>query len=223
MLGHAKNSAALLVSLLLLCGASIDRLSLIAPSDPAAYHEAVRRAAATTPLQFGPWAGIDTPVPSEASQQLHPNVLISRQYTNTLTGRHVGLLFVQCGDIRDLMPHYPPMCYPGRGLTLIATRAKDWTVEGMHVRGTEYQFESNTFQTSALTIVEDFMVLPDGRTCRSMDEVRHQMRLRMRYFGAAQVELIFDSDTPDMERERISSECIAAYAPLLGAIHAGVE
>lgn len=222
---RAKEAAAVAISLALLGGASVDRLSLIPPHDPAPYHQAIRAAAATdaAPLRFGNWVGTDVAVPPEAAQQLHPNVIISRQYTNTLTGRRAGFLLVQCGDVRDLTPHYPPVCYPGRGLTLVATHPKDWSAAGLTVRGTEYQFESNSFQTGTLTIVENFMVLPDGRTCRNMEQVRQQVAMRARYFGAAQVQVVLDSETPDAERDRICSEFVAAYAPLLGAIRSGVE
>lgn len=218
-----KEWVAVALSLALLCGASIDRASLAPARDPSPYHQAVRAAAAQTPLRFGNWAGVDWEVPVEAARQLHPNVLISRQYTNTVTGRRVGLLLVQCGDVRDLTPHYPPVCYPGRGLTLIATRNKDWSTAGLAIQGTEYQFESNTFQTSALTIVENFMVLPDGRFCRNMDDVRREAGMNTRYFGAAQVQVVMDSDVPDAERDRICCEFVAAYAPLIGAIRSGVE
>ena len=214
---------AIAASLALVCGAAADRLSLRSPVDAGPYHRVVREAAAALPLDVGEWVGHDLPVPPEAAAQLHPNVIISRGYVSRATGRHVSVLLVQCWDVRDLVPHYPPICYPGRGLTLTSSAPADWHALGTSVAGTEYQFESNTFETNKLTIVDNFMLLPDGRTCRDMGEVRKQVGLRTRFFGAAQVQVVFDSDTPADERARACEQFIAAYGPLVRAIGSGVH
>jgi hypothetical protein len=205
----------------LLCGAAADRLSLVSPLDPSPYHQSVRKAAEQTPLNFGAWSGTDLPVPMEAKQQLHPNVIISRRYTNSLTQQRVALLLVQCSDVRDLTPHFPPMCYPGRGLTLISTQPRDWPLYQLTINGTEYQFESNSFKSDKLTIVDNFMILPNGRTCRDMIEVRRQIGLKTRYFGAAQVQLVFDSDTSQAERDSICTEFFKAYRPFIETVRSG--
>jgi len=220
-----REIVAVTMSLLLLGGAAADRISLLAPKDSGPYHRRVKAVAAGAgaPLNFGDWVGHDVPVPPEAAEQLHPNVIISRCFNNILTGDAAALLLVQCPDVRDLTPHYPPICYPGRGLTLTTTLSRDWQVGGLSVAGTEYQFESNAFQTDKLTIVENFMVLPDGRTCRDMTQVRKLAGLRTRYFGAAQVQVVFTSETPAERRGPISAEIIAAYKPLLDVILSGVH
>lgn len=223
MMRKRGDMIAVAVSMLLLCGAAADRISLISPVDPAPYHARVREVAARAPLAFGNWVGEDIAVPPEARSQLHPNVIISRGYHNTVTNQSVTLLLVQCPDVRDLVPHYPPVCYPGRGLSLDSARPVDWRVPELDVTGTEYQFESNTFETDKLTIVDNFMVLPDGRICREMNQVRRQVGLRTRYFGAAQVQVVFSSDTPAGAREKICDEFIEAYRPLLDAIRSGVR
>lgn len=206
----------------LLAGAAADRVSLLAPKDSGPYHRMVKSAAAAVPLNFGDWVGTDVAVPPEASAQLHPNVIISRQFKNIVTGEQVSFLLVQCPDIRDLTPHYPPVCYPGRGLALTSAVPKDWRADKLTVQGTEYQFESNTFQTDKLTVVANFMVLPDGRTCRDMTEVRKQAGLRTRFYGAAQVQVVFSSDTTIERRDQICDEIIAAYMPLIRVISTGV-
>lgn len=216
-----KESLAIVCSLALLCGAAADRLSLLSPTDPAPYHRSVRVAAERVPLTFGPWSGTDVPVPQEAATQLRPNVIISRAYVNSLTQQRVALLLVQCADVRDLTPHFPPMCYPGRGLSLTSTEPKDWPMDQVTVNGTEYQFESNTFKTDKLTIVDNFMILPDGRTCRDMTEVRRLVGLKTRYFGAAQVQLVFNSEVPAAERQAICVEFFKVCEPLINTIRSG--
>jgi hypothetical protein len=103
-----KQSVAIVCTLVLLCGAAADRWSLVSPVDPSPYHQSVRKAAEQTPLNFGAWSGTDLLVPLEAKKQLHPNVIISRRYTNSLTQQRLALLIVQCSDVRDLTPHFPP-------------------------------------------------------------------------------------------------------------------
>ena len=222
MKSRSAQMLAFAASLLLLVGAAVDRVSLLPPKDAAAYHQRVRIAAAATPMEFLDWEGHDVPVPVEATMQLRPNVIISRSYVNRVTGLRVGFLLVQCGDVRDLIPHYPPVCYPGRGLTLAATEPRDWRAGETWFGGTEYQFESSSLQTNKLLVVEDFMVLPDGRICREMKEVRREAGLRTRYFGAAQVQLAIGSDVPAQRRQEVCQEFITAYLPLLQTIRSGV-
>jgi len=218
-----RDLIAIILSLGLLCGAAVDRISLLSPTDPAPYHARVFAAADLSPLAFGDWSGSEAKVPDEAASELHPNVLKSRTYVNRRTRESVGFLLVQCWDVRDLVPHSPPVCYPGRGLTLIAREPREWKAGDLTVNGTEYQFESNTFQTSNLTVVENFMILPDGRTCRNMDEVHKQVGLRTRYFGAAQVQLVMDFDATPQRRQEICEQFIAAYRPLIDVIRSGVH
>jgi hypothetical protein len=211
------------LSVALLVGAGVDRLSLVSPIDPAPYHARLRELKATAPIAFGHWLGQDVQESVEAAEQLHPNVFISRRYHNTVDGRFVELLLVQCWDVRDLAPHYPPVCYPGRGLTEVSSRPLDWPVANLTVNGTEYEFEATNFETDKLTIVENFMILPDGRTCRDMNEVRREIALSTRYFGAAQVQLVFQSDLSAEKRQDTCKEFIQAYKPLIDAIRLGVQ
>ena len=212
------------LSVALLAGAGADRFSLRSPTDPGPYQAHVREVAAQTPMAFGHWVGQNLEVPPEAKAQLHPNVILSRRYHNTYDGHYVDLLLVQCWDVRDLIPHYPPICYPGRGLSQASLpQPMDWPVGNLTVTGTEYQFEAISFQTDKLTIVDNFMILPDGRTCREMTEVRREVALNTRFFGAAQVQFVFESDVSTQEREKICIEFIKAYQPLIDAIGSGVR
>jgi hypothetical protein len=210
------------LSVALLAGAGADRLSLVSPIDPSPYHARLREIRQSTPIAFGHWVGQDLEEPVEAAEQLHPNVFISRRYHNTVDRRYVDLLLVQCWDVRDLVPHFPPVCYPGRGLSETSSQTMDWKVGDLTVHLTEYEFEAINFETDKLTIVENFMILPDGRTCRDMTEVRKDIALNTRFFGAAQVQLVFQSDVPAEEREKICRAFIQAYQPLIDAIRSGV-
>jgi hypothetical protein len=205
-----------------LLGAGVNRLMLPKPKAAGPYHVRIAAAAKAIPLRVGDWVGTDIEQPEVVDEQLHPNVLISRSYTNISTGHRVSLLLVQCPDVRYLVPHYPPVCYPGRGLSLRRSEAVDWSADGLKVAGTRYEFESNTFHSPKLTVVDNFIVLPDGRICRNMDGVEREIGLANRYFGAAQVQVVFDAGTREGERSKITEQFIVMFKPLIDEIRSGV-
>jgi hypothetical protein len=152
---------------------------------------------------------------------LRPNVFIDRRYENAVTAEDVSLLIVQCGDARDLAPHYPPACYPGRGLTLTQSRAEVWTVGNWTANGVEYEFESNAFMGDGALVVDNFILLPNGTITGDIKSVRREIGLQNRYFGAAEVQIVFGANTPAQRREQILETLVEAYRPLFDAIGAG--
>lgn len=216
--GRIREAASLAASLVLLCGAAIDRAWRVSPADARPYHARVRETAAGAPLSLGDWVGSDEPLPDEVLSLLRPNVVLSRRFINSATGEHFSLLLVQCWDVRDLVPHYPPVCYPGRGLTLVSARPRSWRAGDLPIPGTQYEFESDAFDTPDLTVVDHFMILPDGRITRDMADVKREVSLRDRYFGAAQVQFVFDSTLPLERRDEICNLVLSAYRPVIDAI-----
>jgi len=212
---------ALIGALLVLGGAAAERWSLPRPQDATAYHDRVREAS-HPPDRVGDWTGKDIPVPVEAAAALRANLIVSRQYTNPVEQRSIQFILVQCRDVRDLVPHFPPVCYPGRGLTLSRHEPRDWNIDGIAIRATEYEFDSNDFQHDRPVIVENFMLLPNGEICPDMNEVRREIPLRNRYFGAAQVQIVTDADMSAEDRDALVKEFVAAYKPLISVILSGV-
>src|SRR3954447_13582158 len=90
------------LSLALLGGIAWTRRSMTPPPESAPYHDAVRAAAAAAPTRIGTWVGKDVPIPNEAVKVLRPNVVISRHFTDVVSGESVTFLLVHCTDIRDL-------------------------------------------------------------------------------------------------------------------------
>jgi hypothetical protein len=220
-----RNALPMIVSVLLLAGAAAERLSLPVREDEktAAYHEHVRKVAETAPTRIGDWISRDVPVPTEAVDLLKPNVLISREYTHLISGERVSLLLVQGSDLRELIAHYPPVCYPGRGLRMAEANVHRWDAAGMPVEGTEYEFESNTFQRATRLVVCNFMVMPDGRILRDWDGAEQEVGMNYRYYGAAQMQLVFSGGTARSRRDAIIGEILGAYRPLIDAVGAGVS
>jgi hypothetical protein len=210
-------------SALLLFGAAAHRMSLPSPREAEAYHAHVRDVASSTPIDFAGWSAKDVGVSTEATGLLHPNVIMYRSYQHARTGGAAGLLFVQCKDVRDLAPHYPPVCYPGQGLSLTGQSRVDLSFGHTRVTATRYVFESNSLRRSGGLTVDNFMILPDGRTQPDMTGVERRIGADQRYFGAAQVQVVHHNVASSAENSAISESILANYEPLIDAIRGGVK
>jgi hypothetical protein len=217
-----KNVVLSTLTLLLLCGAAVDRAtSMVAPEDTAAYQARVRDAAAHLPERMGDWVGTDIPVPQSAVALLHPNVIVSRRYQNFITGRTADFLLVQCADSRDLTGHYPPICYPNQGYVLERAEPRHWTVDGLPIHATDYRFMQHLDGVESRTQVKNFMILPDGTIAPDMDAVRKSTTVRRRFYGAGQVQVICPAGIPADEQDRIFTSLVEGHMPLISAILSG--
>jgi hypothetical protein len=159
----------------------------------------------------------------EAATLLRPNVLMSRSFSNVVTGQRASVLFVQCDDSRNLTSHYPPICYTtSAGMEQVSARPRQWIVEGLTIPGTEYEFRSGYFGGSDSIVVLNFILLPSGEIAKDMEPVkRRQMSVRNRYYGAGQVQLVFNAAVPAEARDQAFGELVAAYRPLIDAVLSG--
>ena len=209
----------IVLSGLLLVGVAAERLSLSAPSGVAPYHERVRTAAAGAPMTFAGWEGQDVEVPPAAVKLLKPNVIMSRRFMSPSPGRRVDFLLVQCEDTRELVAHYPPVCYPGRGYRLVSTTPQHLSTDGLHVSWTDYKFVRQSFDEFSSIVASHFIIMPDGHLRASMDAMRTAAaRVQDRYYGAAQVHVVFDSTVEPAVRLAILKEMVAAHRELIDAI-----
>jgi hypothetical protein len=215
---HRWGLAAVL--LLTMTGARL--VFLPPPPRPDAYFQKVAAAATATPASFGPWVSIDSPVPPAAITMLRPNVAVSREYTNLQTGQRATLLLVQCGDARDMQGHYPPVCYVNNGYRSVAARPRDWQLDGLSIQATEYTFSSTRPDDLRSMIIYDFMILPNGRTCRDMSGIETIARNpRKHQLGAAQLQVLVDPSIPEAQRDALFRTLVQAHRRTLDAILAG--
>jgi hypothetical protein len=216
-----KDIIAVALSLALFAGAAWDRWSVLPTQDPAPFHAHLRAVAASLPDRFGPWTSSDHK--SESTEAyLHANIMIDREFVNGQTGEHASFLFIQCPDIRDLVPHFPAVCYPGQGKAQVEDpKTRTWNVGGLSITGTEYSFESETFKEADGVIVDNFMLLPGNQISKDMKEVRAHVPLRNRFYGVGQIQVVFPIGMPAARRDAVFVELVAAYKPLIDAILAG--
>jgi len=132
------------------------------------------------------------------------------------------VLFVQCRDARDMAGHYPPICYPAHGWTLDSSEAAVWNVAGKEITGTKYRLTLQRQGQSSTIIDYNFLLLPSGQIVPDMDKVIHASRDYLHHFyGAAQVQVIFDADIPAAEQDQIFNELISVYLPVINKVLAG--
>ena len=208
----------------LLVGVAVDKVLFHLPEgDPEPYHAQIREVADKLPYQIGDWVGTDVDVPPAAVALLKPNVILNRRFKDVRTGQMVTFLLVQCGDARDLLGHYPPVCYRVNGWALQAKTPRDWQVDDVSIRGVEYEFSKSTFERSTRIIINNFMVLPDGIVARDMESVGAVAQdPRKKLFGAAQIQLLFGADIPVSERDEIFKMFMKANISVIKTIYAEV-
>jgi len=198
---------------------------VLAASGPAgggeAYRKAVREAIDALPRRIDGYIGRDeAPLPG-AIDLLRPNRILQRAYTHPLTGRSFSVLIVHCGDVRDMMGHYPPVCYPSNGWSVDAADPDAIDPHaGRSMPITRYTVSRSVGTTHRSRVIANSFILPQadtpfGRDDKSLDRVS-----RTRWssgLGAAQVQIVTDASMPEDERRRI--ERLVA-AELQGIVHA---
>lgn len=215
-----QSTAAVVCTLALLCGVAVDRFVLAGPTAKAeAYHEQVRGAAGVFPIHFDRWLGIDAEVPTAAVTMLKPNVIISRNYQELGRNRHVTVLLVQCRDSRDILGHYPPVCYKNQGWAMQSAEPRNWTVDEQAIEGMRYVFTLSRNGSNQELTIDNFMILPTGETAGDMDDVDRAARdSRLKHFGAAQVQLVYGPGVTEADRAEIFETFARQLQPVLSAV-----
>ena len=194
-----------------------------APAQAQGYHDAVKSAADAMPMVYGSWLGVDAAVPPAAVKMLHPNIIISRRFHNISTDETVTLLLVHVKDARDVLGHYPPVCYSGQGWKLLSRQPVQWQAEQRSVQGMEYQFSRERDNIGTKLVVDNFFLMRGGTSCRDMDDVETAAQDRQRkFFGVAQVQFVHSATTPPQRRQQIVQEFIRFMEPQFVAISSTV-
>jgi hypothetical protein len=217
-----------LAAAVLLIGAGVEGRHFRPPPDTSAYRARVIAAAADDqfPLNLGDWRGTAVPEDVAAVKLLHPIVMISRQYhgianddRGNVNDEYVGFLFVDCGDARDTVGHYPPICYPSQGWRLELSTQRDWKLPNRVIHGAEYTFVRGTFDGSGKLTVDNFFILPsEGTVADRTDVITAAGDLQRRFYGVAQVQLVFQGDPSAEEREQAFTELVGPMDHLIQTV-----
>ena len=143
----------------------------------AAAQRAVAEAMGAVPFFVGDWVGRDETVPPEAQKLLRPNAIFSRTYQKPL-GPRLHLLLVHCSDARDMIGHYPPVCYPSAGWVSEEIPGPAGAV--LHAAGREVPVRLYGFRrmhepgrVDRIMILNAF-ILPGGNVSRDISDINRQ-------------------------------------------------
>lgn len=211
-----------LLTLVLLLALGVTTLSRPGPDEAEPYHAHVREVASAVPYRVGDWVGVDEALPREASELLRPNVLFSRRYEHRQTGEWATFLLVQCKDARDLDGHYPPICYPAHGWRQQEAERMETRVNGLVIPSTQYRFSYHQPEGTSRMVVNNFMILPDGRIMPDIGGVRRAASdYTSRFYGAAQVQLITSDRMSEERRQAVFERLVSANRDVIHAIRSG--
>lgn len=196
----------------------------------AAYFERVKSTIESVPMQTGPWLGDDRPVLAAAQELLQPNKILQRRYTHAETREWFEVLIVHCGDVRDMLGHYPPVCYKANGWkleqrtpTTVPLGDGETEIDAPAMR---YMFEREAeFVKEQIRIVNLFALPASendesfGRDLALPDRAgRFRSRARL---GSAQIQIILPSDMDASRRDEVVAVAMGLVGPVLLDVERG--
>ncbi len=194
----------------------------------AAGQVAVAAAIEHAPYQVGRWVGADIPIPPAALRLLHPNAILSRRYESIDRAFSVQLLLVHCTDARDMLGHYPPVCYPSSGwspLDVNRDRESVVTVRGRPIPFRMYGFRRIEAEVHVVEVrVLNVFILPDGTLTPDIDEIsRLSERLALSAKGVAQMQIVTPWEIGEEIAAEAAGEILEAMPDLLTALRVWKE
>ncbi len=222
----------LICTLLAVSALAVENYVLRKPPEGADdYHARIRELGEKMPKKLvtaeGEWLAMDSKPTMEAVQLLKPNVMLSRSFRNTATNQRFTFMVVQCGLTRDMLGHYPPICYKGNGFALKDKKARNEKFDDgrVNIDYMLYFFEKPYENTTLKLDIYNFIMVPDGRSIRTNEDLKDYSRDYVRkFFGAGQIQVLFDNmsnvRTPE-ERDEIFRQVINANLPLIREIMHG--
>ncbi len=211
-----------LMSVALLGGIVAEQRTHLKPRDVEPYHARAKAAVDGVPYLIGSWTGQDEPIQPAAQRLLRPNAILSRRYVDNspvdFRTEHsaASLLIVQCRDSRDMVGHYPPICYRAHGMTVDEKYCgpRDWSVNSKTIPGYEYQFTNVVAGQTERTIVYNFLIVPGRGIVRDMKGIEQAAEdYQQRYYGAAQFQMVFHGQASAL---RSREERDGIFATLMG-------
>ena len=216
-----------MLCLLILLGMMISNKSVKIPQEAIdAYHERISDAAERIPYKIGDWIGHDVPVTEAAQKLLKPNVLFQREYKNLITNRILSVMFVHCGNIRDMGGHYPPVCYPAHGWQATGSAAQSVTFDNVQHSVREYSFIKSLDGKKRGMRVTDFFLIPSKESpiIYDLDQLRKLGERRAEnQLGVGQIQILTTSDIPDDERKEAVDAVLHSLEPVIKAVGDGVQ
>lgn len=185
----------------------------------------VATAMQAVPFFIGRWVAEEAALPREAQKLLRPNAMFSREFQTT-DGPPVRVVVIHCGDARDMIGHYPPICYPSSGwVQAAAPRDVTLQVNGRDFPVCEYRYNLLTNQSGgrgeAVRIFNAF-ILPDGRVTADIGDIHRQSdRMSVAVQGVAQLQVTTPAAAKPQAAMEAANEILSGMDGLLTALGCG--
>jgi hypothetical protein len=191
-----------------------------------AYMADVRAAIDAVPHNIGGAVGSDVEPPPAAVRILSPNRILQRRFLDPLTGEGMSVLVVHCGDVRDMLGHYPPVCYPAHGWISGPQRSIPIEIAGTQAVAVVYEFSrTDDLVERRMTVVNLFVVPGSGpQFAPDMSAVERSARTQAAAgLGVAQFQIVLDGAPSHEEQMSRIRAVVPVLEPIARAIGRGVE
>ena len=187
----------------------------LAPAAPAPERFAdVALAFREVPYAVGGWYGVDVSLPAAASELLRPTAVLSRRYQELGGGRSAILGLVHCADLRDMLGHHPPRCYPASGWQLApgGSEVVEVRLGGQPTPARMFRFDrtDRSGLREELTVLGIFL-LPDGSIATEEAAVSGRGGSRiLSSDGLAQLQIVVEGWATPAEMADIADSLLVA-------------
>jgi hypothetical protein len=195
--GVRTNRLAPVFSIIVMLGASFLMANPVDNDSGIAVHRArIAAEMGEFPYQLDAWYGEDVPIPTSAEEILRPNSLVSRRYRRLNGTETIVIAFIHCSDIRDMLGHHPPHCYPASGWSQGSYGTSDLAIKlaGETVLMRAYRFRRlDQIGIEQQQTVLSMFLLPDSRRVIDMGDLSgpSSKGRRSSAMGVAQLQLVF--------------------------------
>lgn len=212
-----KSLSAIFISpmlcLCLLLGIALQQRGRLRPDDPrvVAYHARAKKVIQEMDWRINAlgsiWTAVERTPETAAVRLLRPNIILSRRYVqNTTSARPMTaeLLIVQCRDSRDMIGHYPPVCYQNIGHEMAQPTGRGPIKVGdVAVPFTEYRFQKYTQGRAETIFVYNFFVVPGRGVVDDIRGINESAEdYERRFFGAAQFQVVIQEAVVPVPSDR---------------------
>lgn len=166
------------------------------------------------PYAVGRWYGVDVSLPASASELLRPTAVLSRRYQELGGGRSAILGLVHCADLRDMLGHHPPRCYPASGWQPApdGSEVVEVRLGGRQTAARMFRFDrtDRSGLREELTVLGIFL-LPDGSTATEEAEISGRAGSRiLSSDGLAQLQIVLEGWARPSELAEIADSLLVA-------------
>ena len=219
--GLRTNRLAPIFSIIVMLGASLLMANPVTNHAGIRIHRArIAQEMSDFPFQLDAWHGEDVPIPTAAEDILRPNSVVSRRFTKIGEAETVVLALIHCSDIRDMVGHHPPHCYPAAGWSLNNSEVEDLAItlgnETVLMRAYRFRRLDKIGIEQQQTVLSLFL-LPDARRLTDMNDLRGRTSegRMVSAMGVAQLQLVFPGIRTDTDLTNEANDLLKHFPQTL--------